>query len=125
MGTNSAVYPAQWPWTPVETKHDKKSNTKLIVVIIVPVFVVVLVGIIIAVMFIHRQRRKVTAALMKTEEGERRVYKIDFSALETSHQLGEGSFGVVYKGEYRGADVAVKKLKQQKVVYFFLFLVLT
>lgn len=52
---------------------------------------------------------------MKTEEGERRAYKIDFSSLETGPLIGRGSFGVVYKGEYRGADVAVKKLKRQKV----------
>ena len=54
-------------------------------------------------------------ALIKTEEGEKRAYKIDFSDLQVTHQLGEGSFGIVYRGEYRGADVAVKKLKYQKV----------
>ena len=50
--------------------------------------------------------------------GERRAYKIDFSDLQVTHPLGEGSFGIVYRGEYRGADVAMKKLKFRKVALF-------
>lgn len=45
--------------------------------------------------------------------------QIDFHELELSAQpLGEGSYGVVYKGHFRGTPVAVKLLKvnQSKVV---------
>lgn len=54
-------------------------------------------------------------ALIKVEEGEKRAYKVDYSALETTSMIGSGSFGYVYRGTYRGADVAIKKLKKQNM----------
>ena len=37
--------------------------------------------------------------------------KLDFDELDCSTKLGEGSFGIVYLGNYRGSTVAIKKLK--------------
>jgi serine/threonine protein kinase len=66
-------------------------------------------------LFIHQQRRQAVQALIKAEEGERRNYKIDFMSLSIDWLIGSGSFGHVYRGEYRGADVAIKKLKKQNM----------
>ena len=37
--------------------------------------------------------------------------KLDFDELDCSTKLGEGSFGIVFLGNYRGSKVAIKKLK--------------
>ena len=37
--------------------------------------------------------------------------KLDFDELDCSRKLGEGSFGIVFLGNYRGSTVAIKKLK--------------
>ncbi|ELP91817.1 protein serine/threonine kinase, putative [Entamoeba invadens IP1] len=38
--------------------------------------------------------------------------KLDYHEIVEDKKLGEGSFGVVYKGSYRGNVVAIKKMKQ-------------
>jgi hypothetical protein len=43
---------------------------------------------------------KTVTALAQAEEGERRNYKIDYSALSIGKMIGAGGFGFVYKGEY-------------------------
>ncbi|KAH3764321.1 tyrosine protein kinase [Pelomyxa schiedti] len=42
--------------------------------------------------------------------------KIDPEDIVLHHQLGEGSFGIVYQGEWQGQKVAVKVLKNQRSV---------
>ena len=37
--------------------------------------------------------------------------RLDFDELDCSTKLGEGSFGIVFLGTYRGSKVAIKKLK--------------
>ncbi|ELP86767.1 tyrosine protein kinase FRK, putative [Entamoeba invadens IP1] len=37
--------------------------------------------------------------------------RLDYDEIKTEKKLGEGSFGIVYKGTYRGNVVAVKKMK--------------
>ncbi|KAL7714433.1 Protein serine/threonine kinase [Entamoeba marina] len=38
--------------------------------------------------------------------------RLDYSELIEEDKLGEGSFGIVYKGTFRGNQVAIKKLKE-------------
>ena len=51
-----------------------------------------------------------TGSLTSGPARARRDYEIDLSEIEMGEQLGAGSYGVVFKGRFRGAEVAVKKL---------------
>jgi len=42
-------------------------------------------------------------------------WEIPYNELVIKRQLGEGSFGVVYQGSWRGTSVAIKKLKTQGI----------
>ncbi|ELP84083.1 protein kinase domain containing protein, partial [Entamoeba invadens IP1] len=41
--------------------------------------------------------------------------RLDYDELDIQKKLGEGSFGIVFKGTYRGNDVAIKKMKAMDV----------
>ncbi len=40
---------------------------------------------------------------------------IDFSEIQLGKQVGLGSYGVVYKGKWKGVDIAVKRFIKQKL----------
>ena len=42
-------------------------------------------------------------------------FKLDFSKIEVGRTLGEGSFGTVVQGTYKGLDVAIKLVRATKV----------
>lgn len=48
------------------------------------------------------------------------VAQIPASAITIEHLVGEGNFAAVYKGLWNGAPVALKKLKDPRVVESFL-----
>lgn len=104
---DNLIYPAPF------AASKQHLNTKVIVAIVLPVGAVVIAMVAFGVLYMHRQRKQVVKALVQAEEGERRNYRIDYSSLTLGEPIGTGGFGVVFKGEYRGADVAIKKLKSQ------------
>lgn len=88
-------------------------RTTLAFAIVIPAGFVMILLIVVGALYMRRQRSQVVKALIKAEEGERRNYRIDYSSLVFGEPVGTGGFGVVFKGEYRGADVAIKKLKSK------------
>jgi len=42
-------------------------------------------------------------------------WEIDFKEVKVQEKIGNGSFGIVYKGMWRGIEVAVKKLHNTKI----------
>ena len=43
----------------------------------------------------------------------KQFYQQDYDELIENKKIGEGSFGIVYKGSFRGNIVAIKKMKQE------------
>jgi len=43
-------------------------------------------------------------------DGIQGVIEIDYSELEIYEEIGKGGFAIIYKGKWRGTDVAIKKL---------------
>jgi serine/threonine protein kinase len=41
-----------------------------------------------------------------------RSWEIDPSELTIEKEIGSGAYGIVYKGKWRGGDVAIKKMKE-------------
>jgi len=57
----------------------------------------------------------------RISETSHHEWKIDGDLIKITEKkkLGEGSFGVVWKGEFKGTDVAIKKLKPGIYISFF------
>lgn len=51
---------------------------------------------------------------MRTESGSP-DWKIDYKEIKFSKELGKGAFGIVFKGQWRHTDVAIKKLLTDKL----------
>ncbi len=79
-------------------------NFILIAYFIVISVILLVVGI---VLYTNKKRKEVVKALVQTEEGERRNYKIDYSALSIGEKIGQGGFGIVYNGEYPNRSYAL------------------
>jgi mitogen-activated protein kinase kinase kinase 9 len=51
-------------------------------------------------------------------------YEINYNELSFEKKIAEGSFGIIYKGKWRGTTVAIKELKaeflQEKSIIDFL-----
>lgn len=73
--------------------------------------ILIVVGIIFGRRFRAMQKQKEQAELNGAQIPEHLTeWAIKSNEIELSQKLGEGSFGAVYKGKYKGKDVAVKKL---------------
>eukprot|EP00026_Physarum_polycephalum_P001528 Phypoly_transcript_01530.p1 GENE.Phypoly_transcript_01530~~Phypoly_transcript_01530.p1 ORF type:complete len:1095 (-),score=203.72 Phypoly_transcript_01530:38-3121(-) len=109
VDVHNVTYPAAWPWL-----ADQQTSVQLILKIVLPIGIVS-IGIAVLGLFISRsQKKQAVLALSQAEEGERRNYRIEYKMLTVGNLIGTGSFGNVFRGEYRGADVCIKKLKTQK-----------
>ncbi|ELP86125.1 protein serine/threonine kinase, putative [Entamoeba invadens IP1] len=54
---------------------------------------------------------KEEVVLIKIRATTKMSTRIDYHELKEEKKIGEGTFGMVYKGKYRGNDVAIKRLK--------------
>lgn len=63
------------------------------------------------------ERAQKTHAMLTADIESQLTTKLDSDELTLySPPVGEGSFGTIYRGDYRGADVAVKVLKYQNAI---------
>lgn len=100
----------------------KKVSTKVIIGIVVSVVMILLVMLAIGVCFIKKKTKKYKSAPTECGEDFTRVESLqyDLGTLQSAtnnfsddHKLGEGGFGVVYKGILsNGQEIAVKRLSK-------------
>jgi serine/threonine protein kinase len=65
----------------------------------IPVGLLLLLIVIIVVLVALFSRRK-----------ERNEWELDYAELEVGEQMGAGGYGIVYKGKWRGTEVAIKTM---------------
>ncbi|OWM67425.1 hypothetical protein CDL15_Pgr019885 [Punica granatum] len=100
-------------------KRDRNRRTVLAITITISIFSL-LVGIIAMILFRLKRSKSETAFTSSTEDHHPRLSYIDLSqatdGFSPTNMIGEGSFGVVYKGVLRsnGQIVAVKVLKLEE-----------
>jgi len=61
----------------------------------------------------RRLKREVYTAIQRAKKDT--SWQIDISKLELKERIGLGSFGEVYRGFYRGTEVAVKRLRETQL----------
>lgn len=106
---SNLIYPARF------SRDEPSTRSTLGYAIGITTGVVLILLVVGGALYMRRQRKVMVKALIQAEEGERRNYRIDYSSLVFGEPIGTGGFGVVFKGEYRGADVAIKKFKSKTV----------
>ncbi|KAH3767007.1 serine/threonine protein kinase [Pelomyxa schiedti] len=98
-----------YPCGPVACSHV---NTSLVLGVSITSFctLVILASIMVWLRYFRHSRR-----IHELSDTALNIWKVDPKELTLSKQIGVGSFGTVYKGEWRGTDVAVKQIQTQTV----------
>lgn len=103
------------------------ANTTLIGAVVGAIAAVLLIALIVTIVVLRRRRQQRNSSTPEVEMTEdiKSLFNIKGSELEYISKLGEGSFGIVYKGKFKGQDVAIKKLavntRSSAVADFFRF----
>ncbi|RWR91090.1 cysteine-rich receptor-like protein kinase 10 [Cinnamomum micranthum f. kanehirae] len=109
---------------PTNAGRERNNNSSRIIVILIPVIAVAIILFIIVVFLriwkkkTYSQRKKTDTSSMDQLDGSAILLQIDFETIRVAtddfsdeNKLGEGGFGVVYKGNLPdGKEIAVKRL---------------
>ncbi|KAH3765580.1 serine/threonine protein kinase [Pelomyxa schiedti] len=99
-----------YPCGPVACKHNTYLAIGLTVALFLFSMLILMVTILLGVKYIRHSRK-----IHEMSETALNAWKIDPKELTISKQIGVGSFGAVYKGEWRGTEVAIKQIQAQAV----------
>eukprot|EP01122_Echinamoeba_exundans_P010177 TRINITY_DN3748_c1_g1_i1.p1 TRINITY_DN3748_c1_g1~~TRINITY_DN3748_c1_g1_i1.p1 ORF type:complete len:1546 (+),score=251.70 TRINITY_DN3748_c1_g1_i1:527-5164(+) len=117
-GTFNSTYIGSNILAPIQDEAINPGGGVPWVAIFVPIGVVLLVVVILAAIFFRRrtlQMRRLEAQVEKLPDDLRSVLSIKSNDLIMGKKLGEGSFGAVYLGTYKGRKVAIKKLANNMI----------
>lgn len=90
-------------WT--QSPTSSSGETQLILIGVGVAAVVITLGVIITIILVRRRKRQETTVLHGV-----RINKFEDGDIQIGNQIGQGNFGAVYRGKWKGSDVALKKM---------------
>jgi len=117
--SDSVVNPA----TTVQTSERKESNTGMIVGVVVGCVALAAIAVVVGAIVYHRahkprslyENQLAMIDLKSINLGEAKSSITPWDELANLKEIGSGAFGIVYKADWRGLNVAVKQIRAEHV----------
>ncbi|CAA3025078.1 receptor kinase At4g00960 [Olea europaea subsp. europaea] len=120
LKTIASPMPPPLPSPPPPPPGKEDNTTQTVIIVIVPIVVCLILGLCVGIIPRTKKTRKPLEKIENNETSTIKSLQYDFSTIRTAtenvsdaNKLGQGGFGVVYKGKMpKGIEIAVKRLSK-------------